>query len=350
VAVIGPVEGEFTPGRVDAVVDEPSRRDTERNHTATHLLHAALRRVLGEHVFQQGSLVAPDRLRFDFSHTGPLDAEEIAEIELLVNEAIWLNDPVATRQMKHRDAISSGAMALFGEKYPEEVRVVEIAGISMELCGGTHVRSTGQIGSFRIISESGVAAGVRRIEAVTGPAAYARSREDRSVVRTAAEQLRTRPDSLLSRLNTVLAENRELHRQLQKARTSGGADTIELLLAKSVSVEGLAVVTALVEVDDLTAARDIGDRLRERMSSGIAVLGAEVDGKASLFAVATDDAIQRGIRADRVVRETANLVGGRGGGRPHMAQAGIPDASRLREALEGVSRVVGDVIAAAEIT
>jgi alanyl-tRNA synthetase len=297
-------------------------------------------------VFQQGSLVAPDRLRFDYSHTGPLTPEEIAEIELLVNEAIWLNESVATHRMKHREAIERGAMALFGEKYPEDVRVVEISGVSMELCGGTHVRSTGQIGSFRIVSESGVAAGVRRIEAVTGPVAYARGREDRTVVRTAAEQLRTRPENLLNRLTGLLAENRELQRQLQKARASGDGDSLEQLLSGAASVDGLQVVAATLNVDDLEAARGIGDRLRERMNSGIAVLGAEVDGKASLFAVATDDLIQRGIRADRVVRDAAALVGGRGGGRPHMAQAGIPDASRLREALESVPDVVRSLLGA----
>ncbi|MDR0788263.1 MAG: alanine--tRNA ligase [Gemmatimonadota bacterium] len=346
VAVIGPIEGYFAPGEVDAAVDEPSRRDTESNHTATHLLHAALREVLGTHVFQQGSLVAPDRLRFDFSHTGPLSAEETARIELLVNEAIWLNEPVATHRMKHREAIDRGAMALFGEKYPEDVRVVEIAGVSMELCGGTHVRSTGQIGSFRIVSESGVAAGVRRIEAVTGPAAYVRAREDRAVIRTATEQLRTRPENLLSRLTAVLAENRELQRQLQKARTSGGGDAVDRILTDAVMINGVTVIATLLEVDNLEAARSLGDRLRERIPSGIAVLGADVDGKASLFALVTDDLIQRGIRADRVVREAAEVVGGRGGGRPHMAQAGIPDAGRLQEALSGVTALVKGMLGA----
>jgi alanyl-tRNA synthetase len=347
VAVVGPVEGDFKAGPVRAAVDEPSRRDTERNHTATHLLQAALRRVLGEHVEQQGSLVAPDRLRFDFSHTGPVTAEQLAEIERLVNEAIWSNNPVATHLMGRKEAIDRGAMALFGEKYGEQVRVVEIPGVSMELCGGTHVRTTGQIGFFWILSESGVAAGVRRIEAVTGPAAYERARADRETLRSAAEVLRTRPDNLLTRIAGLTTENRELQRQLQRARSTGDIDVVGRLLNGAMEVDGLKVIAASVEVDDLAAARAIGDQLRDRMGSGIAILGAEVAGKASLFVVATDDLIQRGIRADHIIRQVAGSVGGSGGGRPHMAQAGVPDPTRVPEALSHVADVVRGLLAPA---
>jgi alanyl-tRNA synthetase len=185
-------------------VEEPPRRDTERNHTATHLLHAALRAVLGEHVHQMGSLVAPERLRFDFSHSGPMTPAEITDVEGRVNRAIWANTPVEPREMGYQDAIGLGAMALFSEKYGDVVRVVDIPGVSMELCGGTHVRSTGQIGLFRIVSESGVAAGVRRIEAVTGPQAFERVRRDEATLREMAALLKTREDNLLPRIQQVL--------------------------------------------------------------------------------------------------------------------------------------------------
>jgi alanyl-tRNA synthetase len=346
VAVLGRLEGEFRPGRVRAEVDSPSRRETERNHTATHLLHAALRRVLGEHVFQQGSLVAPDRLRFDFSHTGPLTPEQLAAIERLVNEAIWSNTEVCANPMGYREAIARGAMALFSEKYADVVRVVEIPGVSMELCGGTHVRATGQIGPFRIVAETGVAAGVRRIEAVTGGEAYRREREDRERLREAAQLLRTREENLVPRLRAVIDENRELQKQLERARSVGGGDLVARLLSAATSVDGVKVIAATVQVDSLDDARSLGDQLRERMGSGIAVLATEVGGKASLFVVASDDLIGRGIRADEVARQVAARVGGRGGGRPHMAQAGIPEPDGLPEALAAVEGVVRSLMAA----
>jgi alanyl-tRNA synthetase len=344
VAVGGALEGEFEPGGVTAVVEAPPRRETERNHTATHLLHAALRRVLGDHVFQQGSLVAPDRLRFDFSHTGPVTEIQLEEIERLVNEAILANAEVCPRQMGYREAIDRGAMALFSEKYGDVVRVVDIPGVSMELCGGTHVRTTGQIGLFRIVSESGVAAGVRRIEAVTGAEAYARGVKDRLTLRELAELLRTREDSVAARVRTVTEENRELQRQLERARASGGADLAEQLLGNPTAVDGAKVIAAAIDVSSLDEARALGDRLRERMGSGIAVLATEVEGKASLFAFATDDLIQRGVRADAVIREVAAVAGGRGGGRPHMAQAGIPEPGRVQEALSQVESVVRELL------
>ncbi|HET6229529.1 MAG TPA: alanine--tRNA ligase [Longimicrobiaceae bacterium] len=345
VAVIGPVEGDFTPGRVRAVVEEPLRRDTERNHTATHLLQAALRGVLGEHVHQQGSLVEPGRLRFDFSHSGPLTADEVGEVESRVNRAIWQNGEVTTAQMGYRDAIGRGAMALFSEKYGDVVRVVEIPGVSMELCGGTHVRTTGQIGLFRIVSESGVAAGVRRIEAVTGPEAFERVRRDERTLREAASLLKTREENLIPRLQTVLEEHRDLHRQLDKARVSGGDDVVAKLLASAVAVDGTRVVASAVEVADADGLRVVGDRLREALGSGIGVLAADVGGRTSLMAVATDDMIQRGVRADRVVREVAALAGGKGGGKPHMAQAGVSLPEQVPAALARVVEIVRPMLA-----
>ena len=340
VAVVGTVEGSFAPGPVRAVVEAPSRRDTERNHTATHLLHAALRRVLGEHVFQQGSLVAPDRLRFDFSHTGPMTPEQISEVERLVNEAIWENYELCIRQMGYKDALGRGAMALFSEKYADVVRVVEIPGVSMELCGGTHVRSTGQIGMFRIVSEAGVAAGVRRVEAVTGRLAYRRYLHERQLLRDVSALLKTREDNVVHRAEALLEENRELARQLERARASGSADMVGELLGGATAVDGAKVIAASVELESADEARSLGDRLRERMGSGIAVFASAAGGRSSLYAVATDDLIQRGIRADELIREVAALAGGKGGGKAHMAQAGISAPERLPEALGRVNDIV----------
>jgi alanyl-tRNA synthetase len=238
-------------------------------------------------------------------------------------------------------------MALFSEKYGDQVRVIEIPGLSMELCGGTHVRTTGQIGLFRIVSESGVAAGVRRIEAVTGEEAYRRTLQDRETIHQAAELLRTREDNLVPRLRLALEENRELQRQLARARTAGSGDLVGQLLSDAISVEGAKVIAASIDVESLDDARALGDQLRERMISGVAVLGTQVADKASVFAVATDDLIRRGIRADHVVREVAAAAGGRGGGRPHMAQAGIPEPERLAAALDSVEDVVRGLFATA---
>ncbi|HEX8693881.1 MAG TPA: alanine--tRNA ligase [Longimicrobium sp.] len=340
IAIVGPVEGDFVPGIVRAEVEEPTRRETERNHTATHLLHAALRKVLGEHVHQMGSLVAPDRLRFDYAHSGPLSPDELTAVEVMVNREILANQPVEQHQMGLRDAQRRGAMALFGEKYGEIVRVIEIPGVSMELCGGTHVRTTGQIGLFRIVSESGVAAGVRRIEAVTGLGAYERVRAEERALREAAALLRTREENLLPRLQQVLEENRELRRQLERARQSGGADEVSRLLDSAQTVDGARVIASSVDVADADELRALGDRLRERLGSGVAVLSAALGDRTALFAVATDDMVSRGVRADTVVREVAALVGGKGGGKPHMAQAGVNDPARVPEALEKVADIV----------
>jgi alanyl-tRNA synthetase len=346
VAVVGAVEGEFAPGRVTARVESALRRDTERNHTATHLLHAALRAVLGDHVHQQGSLVAPDRLRFDFSHTGPMTGEEVMEVEARVNRGVWENHDVTTAQMAYPDAIARGAMALFSEKYGDTVRVVEIPGVSMELCGGTHTRTTGQIGLFRIVSESGVAAGVRRIEAVTGPAAFERMRRDERTLRDAAALLRTREENLVPRLEQILDEQRQLSRTLEKLRAAGGADVVGKLLEGATQLDGVRVIASPVEVADADELRAVGDRLRERLGSGVAVLAATLGDRSTLFSVATDDMVQRGVRADAVVREVAALAGGKGGGKPHMAQAGVTQPERIPEALARVVDIVRPLLGA----
>lgn len=345
IAVVGAVEGDFAPGLVRAEVEEPARRDTERNHTATHLLHAALRRVLGDHVHQQGSVVEPARLRFDFAHTGPMTPAEITEVEGLVNEAIWANEDVCVSQMGYQDAIGRGAMALFSDKYGDVVRVIEIPGVSMELCGGTHVRTTGQIGLFRIVSESGVAAGVRRIEAVTGREAFERVRRDEATLREAAGLLKTKEDNLLPRIRQVVEQTRDLQKQLEKARAGGSGDVLQTLLDSATSVDGVRVVANTGSFGGVEEMKALGDRLREKLGSGVAVL-AELDDKPMLVAVVTDDLIQRGIRADAVVRAVAALAGGKGGGKPHIAQAGVGDPSRVPEAMGQVVEIVRPLLAA----
>ncbi len=354
-AVFGPVEGDFhqkegRPIEVEASVPVGVRHDTERNHTATHLLHAALRKVLGEHVVQRGSLVAPDRLRFDFAHTAPMTVEERLEVEHIVNQEVWADHPVAINQRSYDEAVKGGAMALFGEKYGDEVRVVNVPGVSAELCGGTHVGHTGEIGLFRLVSESGVAAGVRRIEALTGPGAFAYLKERELRLDDAAKLLKTQPENLLQRVEQTLAEKAELESLLNELRQGGrGGET--------------AVATETVEIDGGGSTVYRGVRLRSRDAddarkwgdaflageSGVAVVAAEMPGgKRTIFTFVTDDLISRGVRADAVVREVAAVVGGRGGGRPHMAQAGVEDPERLDEALAAGAGVVRTLLAGAD--
>jgi alanyl-tRNA synthetase len=348
-AVIGNVDGHLPesagPLSVRAQV-YPDRRDTMRNHTATHLLHAALRSVLGEHVLQRGSLVAPDRLRFDFSHTRPMTPDEVRAVEERVNEAILQDIDVVTEEKPYTEAIRLGAMALFGEKYGDVVRVVMVPGVSVELCGGTHVRHTGDIGLFRITTETGVAAGIRRVEAVTGSTAYRRAVAREDLLNQAAAAVKTTPDTLLRRLEQLLDENRELRRQLERSRQTGSGDVVSQLLDEAESVDGARVVARELEVGDGDELRSLGDRLRDRLGSGAAVIAGRQDDRVSLVAVVTDDLIGRGVRADVLVREVAKLTGGSGGGRPHMGQGGVGDATRLQDALGRTTGLVRAVLAA----
>ncbi len=342
IAAIGTVTGEITFGPARAVVPRERRHDTERNHTATHLLHAALRNVLGEHVHQAGSLVSPDRLRFDFTHHGPLTPEQLAAIEAQVNAGVWTAAPVTTREAAYADAVAQGAMALFGEKYGDVVRVVEIPEISVELCGGTHVRNTAEIGLVRLVSEGGVAAGVRRIEAVTGPKAFwFLAHRERALVQVATRLkvpmagTATNLEQIEKKLDALIDERKLLEKRLGEAMRGGGAGggLAAQLAAQATEIHGVRFVAAEVEVADVKALQTLGDSLRESLGSGVAVIGAVLsDGKGALLAVSTDDARDRGLRADLVVREVALTVGGRGGGKPHMAQAGV-DADKLPAAL-----------------
>jgi alanyl-tRNA synthetase len=349
-AAVGRVEGELTLGPVTAIVPTQRRRDTERNHTATHLLHAALRTVLGEHVHQAGSLVAPDRLRFDFTHHGPLTAEQLSAVELWVNRGIWADVDLVIRERPYKEAVASGAMALFGEKYGDVVRTVGIPGLSLELCGGTHTRNTGQIALFKIVSETGLAAGVRRIEALTGPGAYEYIRAEEERLRRLADLMRAPIDGVERRAQTLLDERRSLQKRLEEMLRGGGGpgDQIGTIIGQAERADGARIAAGQVSAGDVRELQTMGDTLRERLGSGVGVLASALEGgKNVLLVVVTDDLRERGLRADRLVGEIASRVGGRGGGKAHMAQAGIPDAERLPEAIAAAPAVVRAALAPA---
>ncbi len=349
-AAVGRVEGTLTLGHVSASVPTQRRRDTERNHTATHLLHAALRSVLGEHVHQAGSLVAPDRLRFDFTHHRPLTADQLSGIEEWVNRGIWADIDIVVGERSYKEAVAAGAMALFGEKYGDVVRMVAIPGLSLELCGGTHTRNTGQIALFKIVSETGLAAGVRRIEALTGPGAYAYVRSEERRLHRLADLVRAPVDGVERRVHSLLDERRALQKRVDEMLRGGGGpgDQIGSILGRAERADGARIAAGQVSAGDVRELQTMGDTLRERLGSGVGVLASAFDGgKNVLLVVVTDDLRERGLRADRLVGEIASRVGGRGGGKPHMAQAGIPDAARLPEALSAAPEVIRAALAPA---
>jgi alanyl-tRNA synthetase len=319
------------------------RHDTERNHTATHLLQAALRSVLGEHVVQRGSLVAPDRLRFDFAHDAPMTAAQKEAVERRVNEDIWADHPVRIETVPYAEAVGRGAMALFGEKYGDVVRTVQVPGVSLELCGGTHVRHTGEIGMLKILSESGVAGGVRRIEAATGRGAFRHFEGVETQAAEVASILRTSLEHLAQRARHLLEERAELERLLGEMRKGGSAGEVPVHEVAVEASAGQFIYRAVrLRVRGADDARAWGDAFLGSGRSGVAVVATESgDGTHSLFTFVTDDLIRRGVRADLLVREVAGRVGGKGGGRPHMAQAGVADPTALDEALvsgEAVAR------------
>src|SRR5881296_2446900 len=325
-AVVGHFEHEFEPTAVLAQVDERRRRNIERNHTATHLVHAALRKILGPHVRQQGSVVAPDRLRFDFAHHGPIDDPTLGRIEEEVNAHIWENLPVETRQMKYKDAIARGAIAFFTEKYGDIVRVVDVPGVSLELCGGTHVPATGQIALFRFTHETGAAAGIRRIEAVTGPAAYALVRKLEQQFAEAAGTLKAQPEHLTKRIETLLEENRKLERRVEELLRSGGQPATG-------NVERLGDVELYIDQRDLSDRDQIGalmDAFRASHKGAISVLFTDGE-RPGIHVAVTDDLVQRGVKAGEIAAALAAVSGGKGGGRAHFASAGAGDPAKLGE-------------------
>ncbi len=337
------VEGQIQSDmRVLAAVDGERRLSTARNHTATHLLHQALREVLGEHVNQAGSLVSSERLRFDFTHSQAMTPEQIEDVELRVNDRVRKNHAVEKFKAALEEAKHRGATALFGEKYGDEVRVVQIGDYSMELCGGTHLDRTGEIGSFRIVSEEAVGAGVRRIEALTGAGAEQRGLVDRRLIDSMKSLLRCRDDEVADRMKALFEEKKELEKRLRKAQQSSGGSEIDgMVQNKASSVAGFKVVAERVDAADTDELRAAGDRLREKLQSGVGMLGAVIGGKATLICVVTDDLIKsRSLQAGLIVKKAAEIMGGSGGGKPHLAIAGGKDPSKLDEALRGMPEIV----------
>ena len=334
------VAGELGTGEAaELTVDAELRQATIRNHSGTHLLHAALRRVLGPQALQKGSLVAPDRLRFDFTHDAPLSQEQIERIEDLVNEWIERNAPARIRELPYAKAIEEGAIAIFEEKYGDVVRVISFGDFSTELCGGTHARATGEIGVLKVLSETGIASGVRRIEAQTGQGALAHLRAQERALRTIAELLRAPPGEVPARIEKLLEERRALEKELERLRTERRGAASGDLLSQAREIGGVKVLAARAEGADPKELRAMIDELRARLRSGIVMVAAEGEGRVALAIGVTPDLVGR-FRAGELVREVAQVVGGKGGGRDDFAQAGGREPEKLSAAIEKLYTLV----------
>ncbi len=349
--------GRVTQGSVSvgesvvATADPARRKGAARNHTATHLLHAALRQVLGTHVRQAGSLVTPDRLRFDFTHVSPMTDEELRQAEALVNDRIRANVQVQKHQTTYRQAVADGALAFFGDKYGNDVRVVEIANgpstgsgqaatFSYEVCGGTHVNATGDVGYCHVIGESSIGAGMRRIEAVTGPAAEALVRERGALLDKVARQLETSPQDLEARVASLLREVTRLRGEVSTQERVSSRQQAQELLDTVQEVNGLKVVSGTARVTSVEALREVGDWLRDKLGSGVIALGTVVNDRPTLLVMVSKDLVGRGLHAGDAVKEAAKVMGGGGGGRPEMAQAGGREPGKLEEALRKAVEVM----------
>ena len=336
------VEGLIKVGdNVKILIDAEVKQATARNHTATHLLHAALKNIVGEHVNQAGSSVNSERLRFDFSHFEPLTVEQIEKIEQQVNEAILKAITVDISEKTQNEAKEMGAMALFGEKYGDIVRVVNIKDCSVELCGGTHVNNVAEIGLFKIVSEAGVASGVRRIEAITGKLAYDKVNSVEKTLNKAASLLKSRNNEVVEKIEALLTQVKTLEQQLALANSKMAQETASELLATAIDVNGVTIVNAEVEIEDMDGLRNLADLLRDKLTVGVIVLGAKIaDDKVNFVVMATKDAVAKGIHAGNIIKETAKVAGGGGGGRPDMAQAGGKNPEKITEALTMATEVI----------
>ena len=346
IAHIGKVEeGSFKKGQqVSLSVDRAYRMGVARNHSATHLLQRALREVLGDHVQQAGSEVRCDRLRFDFTHFSGMSTEEILKVEQLVNERIAAAVDVTTDVMSFEEAKKTGAMALFGEKYGDEVRVVRMGDYSTELCGGTHVKNTGDIQVMKIMSESSVASGVRRIEAICGPEVFSYYRENEKLLNEAAATLKCEPDKLTKKIESLQKELRSLKSENDSLRSAQAKDALGDVSDAAVEIGGLSLIARAVPGVDMNGLRDLGDQLKASIGEGVVVLVSDAGGKVSLVAMATDGAVKAGAHAGNLIKEIAPLVGGGGGGRPNMAQAGGKNAAGIPDAIAKVSEVLSGQI------
>ena len=339
---VGVMESGMISGgeEVTLKVDEQERKDTCKNHSATHLLQKALKTVLGAHVEQKGSLVNPTRLRFDFAHFQAMTPEEIAETEALVNKEIQAALPVTTQIMGIEEAKKTGAMALFGEKYGDEVRVVSMGDFSVELCGGTHVANTANITLFKIVSEAGVAAGVRRIEALTGNNVIEYYRQMEENLHTIAKTLKTSPAEITEKITHLQKEVKELQSENESLKSKMAQDSLGNVMDQVVEVKGVKVLASAVDGVDMNGLRDLGDQLKEKLGEGVVVLASAKDGKVSLLAMATQGALDKGAHAGHLIKAAAAIVGGGGGGRPNMAQAGGKNPDKIPEAIAKVAELV----------
>ena len=334
-------KGMFKTGdTVTLKVDEENRALTARNHSATHLLHKALRTVLGDHVEQAGSLVTRDRLRFDFTHFSAMTPEEIRQVEEIVNKEIHAGLSVVTDEMSLEDAKKTGAMALFGEKYGETVRVVRMGDFSTELCGGTHVANTSSISSFKILSEAGIAAGVRRIEALTSDGLMAHYAETEKELHEAAAAAKTTPGALTAKIEAMLEEIKALHSENEKLKSKLAKEAMGDVMDQVQEVKGVKVLAVRADGVDMNGLRNLGDQLKEKLGEGVIVIASVLDGKVNLMATATDGAQKAGAHAGNLIKAIAGLVGGGGGGRPNMAQAGGKNPAGVDEALAKVAETV----------
>lgn len=327
---------------VCSAIDFDTRMNTSRNHSATHLLQKALRSVLGTHVEQAGSYVGADRLRFDFTHFTAMTEEEIQQVENIVNEQIFEGLEIDIKEMSIEEARKMGAMALFGEKYGDVVRVVNMGGFSVELCGGAHLKNTAQIGSFKIVSENGVAAGVRRIEALTGREALKHYQRQENQIKEVCRVVKATPDHLLKRIEQIVTEEKELAKEIEKLKAKMAGGAADEIFSSKIDINGLAVICAEVKETDGNALKTLGDQLKVKLGSGVVVLASGKDGKANLLAMATDDAVKKGIHAGNIIKAAAAVVSGGGGGRPNMAQAGGKDPSKIAEALEKAKEIISE--------
>lgn len=338
-------KGMFEVGdSVTLEVASKERANTCKNHSATHLLQKALKTVLGSHVEQKGSLVTPDRLRFDFAHFSAMTAEELEKVEAIVNEEIAKNLPVVTEVMNIEQAKATGAMALFGEKYEEDVRVVSMGDFSKELCGGTHVSNTGNITTFKIVSEAGVAAGVRRIEALTGDGVFRYYKEVEKELAEAAKAAKSTPVNLKEKIEHMQAEMKALQSEIESLKSKAAKDALGDVMNQVQEVNGVKLLATAVEDVDMNGLRELGDQLKEKVGDGVVVIASSANGKVNLIAMATDAAMAKGAHAGNLIKGIAALVGGGGGGRPNMAQAGGKNPAGIPDAIAKVAEVLAEQI------